>query len=71
MKWLWYNKPWTKKKLVTKHVPNELNIADIGTKGLTSDRIWKLMSQMGMSLGAGVKWPCAAASGENHWDVDT
>ena len=42
-------------KLVTKHVPNEANIADIGTKGLTSDRIWKLMSQMGMSLGAGVE----------------
>ena len=56
------------KKLVTKHVPNESNIADIATKGLTSDRRWKLIIQMGMRLG---EVPCAAASGENHWDVDT
>ena len=43
------------KKLATKHVPTESIIADIGTKGLTSDRIWKQMNQMGMSLVAGVE----------------
>ena len=43
------------KKKATKHVPIESNIADIGTKGLTSDRIWKLMNHMGMSLVAGVE----------------
>ena len=43
------------KKLAKKHVPTESNIADIGTKGLTSDRMWKLMNQMGMSLVAGME----------------
>ena len=38
------------KKLATKHVPTESNIADTGTKELMSDRMWKLMNQMGMSL---------------------
>ena len=42
-------------KLATKHVPTGSDIADIGTKGLTSYRIWKLMNQMGMSLVAGVE----------------
>ena len=42
------------KKLGMKHVPTESNIADIGTKGLTSDRIWKLMNQVGMSMVAGM-----------------
>ena len=32
----------------------ESNVADIATKGLTSDRIWKLMNLMGMNLAAGV-----------------
>ena len=36
-------------------VPTESNIADIATKGLTSDRILKLMNLMGMSLVAGVE----------------
>ena len=57
------------KKLATKRVPTGSNIADIGTKGLTSDRMWKLMNQMGMSLLGGVS--CAAANGENHGDVDS
>ena len=43
------------KKLATKHVPTESNIAEIGTKGLTSDGIWKLMNQMAMRLVAGVE----------------
>ena len=43
------------KKLIMKHVPTESNIADVGTKGLTNDRIWKLMNQMGMSLVVGVE----------------
>ena len=53
----------------TKHVPTESNIAGIGTKGLTSDRIWKVMNQMGMGLVAGVE--CLAQQGENHGDVDS
>ena len=52
------------KKLATKHVPIESNIADIGTKGLTSDRIRKLINQIGLSLVAGV------VCRENHGDVD-
>ena len=36
-------------------VPTESNIADIGTKGLASDRTLKLMNQMRMSLTAGVE----------------
>ena len=36
-------------------VPAESNIADIGTKGLASDRTLKLMNQIGMSLTAGVE----------------
>ena len=43
------------KKLATKHVSTESNVADIGTKGLKSDRIWKLMNLMVMSLVAGVE----------------
>ena len=38
------------KKLATKHVSTESNVAHIGTKGLTSDRIWKMMNLLGMSL---------------------
>ena len=59
------------KKWATKHVPTESHIADIGTNKLTSDRIWKLMNQMGMSLVAGVECSCAAADGQNHGDVDS
>ena len=55
VKWLWLQQAMDEKKLATKHVPTESNIADIGTKGLTSDRIWKLMNQMGLSLVAGVE----------------
>ena len=44
----------------------ESNVADIGTKGLTSDRIWKLMNLMGMS---GVS--SAATNGDKHGDVES
>ena len=58
------------KKLATKHVPTEANIADISAKGLTSDRMWKLMNLMGMSLVAGME--CLVLQpGENHGDVDS
>ena len=33
------------KKSITKHIPNEANIPDIGTMGLTDDRRWKLMKK--------------------------
>ena len=52
---LWLQQAMDEKKLATKHVPTESNIADVGTKGPTSDRIWKLMNQMEMSLVAGVE----------------
>ena len=55
VKWLWLQQAMDEKKLATKHVPTDSNIADIGTKGLTSDRIWKLVNQEGMSLVAGVE----------------
>ena len=55
VKWLWLQQAMDEKKLATKHVPTESNIADIGTKALTRDRIWKLMNQMGMSLVAEVE----------------
>ena len=55
VKWLWLQKAMDEKKLATKHVSTESNVADIGTKGLTNDRIWKLMKLMGMSLVAGVE----------------
>ena len=53
VKWLWLQQAMDEKKLATKHVAIESNVADIGTKGLTSDRTWKLMNLMGMSLVAG------------------
>ena len=43
------------KKLATKRVPTDSNIADIGTKVLTSDRIWELMNLIGHELGAGLE----------------
>ena len=52
---LWLQQSADEKKLAAKHVPTESNIADRETKGLTSDRKWKLMNQMGMSLVAGVE----------------
>ena len=52
---LWLEQAMDEKQLVTEHVPTESNIADIGTKGLTRDRIWKLMNQNGMSLVAGLE----------------
>ena len=55
VKWLWLQQAMDEKKLATKHVSTESNVADIGTKGLTSDRIGKLMNLMGMSLVAGVE----------------
>ena len=62
MKWLW---------LATRHVSTESNVADIGTKGRTSDSIWKLLNLMGMSLVAGVGVSCAAANGDQHGDVES
>ena len=59
VKWLWLQQAMDE-KLVTKHIPTESNIADIGTKGLTSDRKWKLMNQMGMSLVAGGSVLCSS-----------
>ena len=60
VKWLWLQQAMDEKKLATKHVPTGSNIADIGTKGLTSDRMWKLMNQMGMSLVAGWSVLCSS-----------
>ena len=57
VKWLWLQQAMDEKKLATKHVPTKSNIADIATKELTSNRIWKLMNLMGMSLVAGVECP--------------
>ena len=67
MTWLWLQQAMDE-KLATKHLPTESNIADTATKGLTSDRIWKLINLMEMSLVAGVS--CAAAKRENHGDDD-
>ena len=53
VKWLWLQQAMDEKKLATTHVATESNVADIGTKGLTSDRTWKLMNLMGISLVAG------------------
>ena len=53
VKWLWLQQAMDEKKLATEHVPTESSVADIGTKGLTSDRIWKLMNLMGMNSVAG------------------
>ena len=55
VKWLWLQQALDEKKLATKHVSTASNVADIGTKGLASDRTRKLMNQMGMSLVAGVE----------------
>ena len=55
VKWLWLQQAMDEKKLATKRVSTESNVADIGTKGLTSDRIWKVMNLMRMSLVAGVE----------------
>ena len=50
VKWLWLQQAMDEKKLATQHVSTEPNVPEIGTKGLTSDRIWKLTNLMGMSL---------------------
>ena len=55
VKWLWFLQAMDEKKLATEHVPTESDIADIGTNGWTSDRIWKLMNQMCMRSVAGVE----------------
>ena len=55
VQWLWLQQAMDEKKWATKHVSTESNVADIGTKGLTSDRTGKLMNLMGMSLVAGVE----------------
>ena len=44
VQWLWLQQAMDEKKLATKHVSTESNVADIGTKGLTSDRTGKLMN---------------------------
>ena len=63
------------KKLATEHVPTESNVADIGTKVLTSDRIWKLTNLMGMSLVAGeeclVQQPMETNTGTSSLDRET
>ena len=41
-------------KLATKRVPTDSNIADIGTKVLTSDRMWELMNLTGHEIGVQV-----------------
>ena len=71
VKWLWFQQAMDEKKLATKHVSTESNVAEIGTKGLTSDRIWKLMNLMGMSLGCWRGVSCAAANGDKHGDVES
>ena len=38
VKWLWSQQAMDEKKLATKHVSTVSNVADIGTKRLTSDR---------------------------------
>ena len=68
VKWLWLQQAMDEKKLATKHVPTESNIADIGTKGLTSNRKRELLNQMG-EFGSRCGVSCAAANGENHVDV--
>ena len=55
VKSLWQQQGINEKKSATKHVPTLSNFADIGTKGLTSDRTWKLMNLMGMNFVAGVE----------------
>ena len=47
-KYLWLQQASKERKLTTKHMPLESKVADIGPKGLTRDRIWKLMNLMGM-----------------------
>ena len=71
VKWLWLQQAMDEKKLATKHVSTEPNVADNGTKGLTSDRIWKLVNLMGMSWVVGRGVCCAAANGDKHGDVES
>ena len=71
VKWLWLQQVVDEKKLATKHVSTESNVADIGTKGLTSDRIWKLMNLMGRSLVAGVECLVQQPMETKHGDVES
>ena len=66
-KWLRLQQAMDEKKLATKHVSTESNVADIGTKVFTSDRIWKLMNLMGMSLVAGVECLVQQPMETNTW----
>ena len=67
----WLQQATDEKKLATKHVPTESNIADIGTKGFTSDRIRNLMNQMEMSLVAGMECLVQQPMEKTHRDVDS
>ena len=58
IKYLWLQYSSDDRKFSTKDVPTKSNVAYIGTKGLTHDRIWKLVNLMGMHLAA-------------HGDVDS
>ena len=65
---LWLQQAMDEKKLATKHATTESNIADIATKGWTSDRIWNLL---GRSLVAGVECLVQQPKRENHGDTDS
>ena len=75
VKWLWLQQAMDEKKLATKHVSTESNVADIGTKGFTSDRIWKLMNLMEMILVAReeclVQQPMETNTGTTSLDRET
>ena len=72
VKWLWLQQAMYKKtKLATKHVSSESNVADFGTKGWTSDRIWKLMNLMGTSLVAGEEFLEQQPMETNTGDVES
>ena len=71
VKWLWLQQAMDEKKLATKHISTESNVADIGTKELTSDRIGKLMNLMGMSLVAGVECLVQQPMETKHDDVES
>ena len=69
VKWLWLQQAMDEKKLVTKHVPTESNIADIGTKRVDVRQKMETDEPDGNAFGCCGGVSCAAASGTTETSI--
>ena len=71
VEWLWLQQAINEKKLTTKYVPTESNIADIAIKGVDERQNMENDEPDGNELGCWDGVSCAAANGENHRGVES